>query len=463
MTRAQRILFFLAILVATLGLIADAMGFFELVDAALLKERFGPYWWLVLGVGLLTVGVALFKVLQFGPAANAAPEISPAALEANLAVLRRKVKRFWIEGVLEQSLYRKMLLELDMQHTRKAVEHPWEKEFQIPGGVQAPIPRGKNMEAVFAEAGRSLLILGEPGSGKTITLLDLARELTGLSEEDSSLPIPVVFNLASWAERRLPLREWLEEEFRAKYQVGRLFSEPWIREGRIVFLLDGLDEVRGTDREVCAKAINAFLKEQPVVPGIAVCSRRAEYEALRTRLGLGGAVTIAPLRPEQISSYLDGAGEKLQGLKEALKADSSLMELTEKPLMLNVMCLTYEGVVLKHVRGDFKQHAASRRESLYDAYIRRIFVRKGKQPSRYTPKQILTWLSYLARQMRAHSALFSSQRLARLDWVNGYIDLPTYRTRVLTGMFITYAADASPGLRKRLASKLRDLQDSPPQ
>ena len=39
--------------------------------------------------------------------------------------------------------------------------------------------------------------------------------------------------------------------------------------------------------------------------------------------------------------------------------------------------------------------------------------------------------------------LFSSQRLARLDWMHGYIDLKTYRKQVLTGMFITLCADAS--------------------
>ncbi len=46
--------------------------------------------------------------------------------------------------------------------------------------------------------------------------------------------------------------------------------------------------------------------------------------------------------------------------------------------------------------------------------------------------------------------LFGCQRLARQDWVNGYIDLNRYRQQVLIGMYITYASTATPAFRKRL-------------
>ncbi len=50
--------------------------------------------------------------------------------------------------------------------------------------------------------------------------------------------------------------------------------------------------------------------------------------------------------------------------------------------------------------------------------------------------------------------LFNAQRLARQDWMNGYIDLRTYRTQLLKNMFITLCADASPSLKKRLLAKI---------
>jgi hypothetical protein len=53
--------------------------------------------------------------------------------------------------------------------------------------------------------------------------------------------------------------------------------------------------------------------------------------------------------------------------------------------------------------------------------------------------------------------LFGCQRLARQDWVNGYIDLERYRTQVLVGMYMTYAADASPAFHARLLTAMDQL------
>lgn len=53
--------------------------------------------------------------------------------------------------------------------------------------------------------------------------------------------------------------------------------------------------------------------------------------------------------------------------------------------------------------------------------------------------------------------LFGCQRLARQDWVNGYIDLEEYRSQVLAGMFITYSADATPEFKTRLTNLIEEL------
>jgi AcrR family transcriptional regulator len=53
--------------------------------------------------------------------------------------------------------------------------------------------------------------------------------------------------------------------------------------------------------------------------------------------------------------------------------------------------------------------------------------------------------------------LFGSQRLARQDWVNGYIDINQYRDQVLKGMYITYAADATPEFSLRLVKAIQEL------
>lgn len=54
--------------------------------------------------------------------------------------------------------------------------------------------------------------------------------------------------------------------------------------------------------------------------------------------------------------------------------------------------------------------------------------------------------------------LFGCQRLARGDWVNGYINLTEYRNQVLTGMYIVFAADAESNYRKKLFSEIEKLK-----
>ena len=53
--------------------------------------------------------------------------------------------------------------------------------------------------------------------------------------------------------------------------------------------------------------------------------------------------------------------------------------------------------------------------------------------------------------------LFGAQRLARQDWVSGYITLARFRQQALVGMLMTYAADATPDFHRRICAKLDEL------
>jgi AcrR family transcriptional regulator len=51
----------------------------------------------------------------------------------------------------------------------------------------------------------------------------------------------------------------------------------------------------------------------------------------------------------------------------------------------------------------------------------------------------------------------NTNRLARIDWVNGYIDLNQFRHQVLEGILLAYASDASPELYVRLIEEINGL------
>lgn len=171
--------------------------------------------------------------------------------------------------------------------------------------------------------GRTLLILGDPGAGKTTMLLKLTRDLITQTEQDLNRPIPVVFNLSSWANKQQKIAAWLVDELQSHYGVSKSLGKAWVHDQQLLLLLDGLDEVKAKYRETCVQAINQFMQNYGLTE-IVVCSRIKDYEALSTLLQLRNAIYVQPLTAEQINQYLDKTGEQLQGVKTLLQEDTAM-------------------------------------------------------------------------------------------------------------------------------------------
>jgi eukaryotic-like serine/threonine-protein kinase len=330
-------------------------------------------------------------------------QLPPAEAEdhRNLLVLLNKVRKFWVEGVLEQSIHHEALIQLGKESRPNMVAHPWERILELPKASRS-LTSEKHIGEIFEETGRTLLIVGEPGSGKTLTLLELARDLITRVPKDPTQPIPSVFNLSSWTEKRQPIVDWLVSELSTKYQIPKRFGRPWLENHRLLLLLDGLDEVDPKHRATCVTFINEFV-EQIGLPGLAVCSRLREYLALPTYLKLSGAICLQPLIPSQIEDYFCKAGPRLASLHTALQDDPVLQELAETPLMLNVMTLAYQDLPVEALVKEEAETLEGRRQHLFDAYIERMFKRKGITGQPYTASQVINWLSWLAQRMTQYS------------------------------------------------------------
>jgi predicted NACHT family NTPase len=70
---------------------------------------------------------------------------------------------------------------------------------------------GTSLVSVYEEAGQKLLLLGEPGAGKSTLFLELACELVELAEQDQSQWLPVIVPLSSRANKQQPMEWWLAE------------------------------------------------------------------------------------------------------------------------------------------------------------------------------------------------------------------------------------------------------------
>lgn len=308
----------------------------------------------------------------------------------------RNVETTWIDGFLKQSLHME-ILKLTHTYQAEAVSRSWGIALRQPGQENYPLPVEKPLREVFDDYGRRLLILGAPGSGKTITLLQLAQQLIQEAFDQPGLPIPVVLNLSSWAQKREPLEDWAVEEMFTQYQVARRISQAWVEEGQLLYLLDGLDEVAEAQREDCLIAINRFLEEHSAE--IVVCSRTEDYERLSHRLNLSIAIQIEPLTNEEIEHYLSQDELGLTAVKNTLETDSDLYELAQSPLMLSIMTLAYRNITPEALKP--LDSLEARHRHLFSHYVESVFIRRPlSDTDRFNQNQAFNWLTNLARNMQ---------------------------------------------------------------
>lgn len=317
----------------------------------------------------------------------------------NRSRMLEKVHNFWIKGVLESSLHGAALIDLGIAEMRDAVNHPWNTLLRHDAYAEN-IQVGTGIASLFDRMSGELLILGQPGSGKTTMLLDLGRKLIEYAQEDQSQPIPVVLNLSSWADERKSITAWVADELNTKYQVPRKVGETWVENDKLLLLLDGLDEVNIRYRNECVSAINSY-REKHGLTKLAICSRIAEHDALTERFNLQGAVIIQPLSATQIDAYLTSFGITMAGVRQAINQDKELRELAETPLMLSIMTLAYHGIPADKLIGE--KSTEDKRNELFTAYVERMFERRlGRE--RYSKPDTIHYLSFLA-----HRLLISSQ------------------------------------------------------
>ncbi|MBV8279910.1 MAG: TIR domain-containing protein, partial [Verrucomicrobia bacterium] len=319
---------------------------------------------------------------------------------AQLEIFRRRVNEYWIDGVLKHSLYSDVLIALGKRQTDEFIHAPWKYSIEVADTAGSMAFESRSVPEIYDATGL-LLILGEPGCGKTTTLLDLARILLDRAERDIKERVAIVLNLSSWKKKQ-PLADWIAVELSEKYRVPRKIASFWLQRDYLVPLLDGLDEVRSTLRTDCVTAINAFIEEfNP--SGLVACCRLNEYRWLPERLKLNGAICLEPLSTEEVNKYLANGGPKLAALREAVNTDPVLHELAQTPLMLGIMSLACQGASGDELAREQGDSTEERRKQIFHLYAEQMFQRKGTNATMFPKGKTIGWLSWLSGKMKAQS------------------------------------------------------------
>jgi HEAT repeat protein len=233
--------------------------------------------------------------------------------------------------------------------------------------VEAPL------HEVVARA-RRVVVLGDPGSGKSTALRFLALAFAegtqgafGLTDAADARRLPILVPLSAFAEARraqpdLPIAEFLPRHFSETLKVGdfsALFADA-LRTGDAAVFLDGLDEMLTfDDRTAALRAVAEFAARHPSVRVI-VSSRIAGY--------VGGAlpgdfetVTLAPFDRPAIETFAKNWGRAFEaagadavsevarergdkrgaGLAAAILENSNVERLATNPLMLTLLALIH--------------------------------------------------------------------------------------------------------------------------
>lgn len=318
------------------------------------------------------------------------------------------------DKMMTDSLQNAAWLELGLASKLDAVQNASALLLRTPTQSERLLPAGTSIVEVYEDkqANHELLILGEPGTGKSTLLVQLAQNLVEQAEQDVTRPLPIYLPLSSWAAKQLPFQEWLSEQVSLIYDVPRQFSQHWVREEGLLLLLDGLDEMEASACTACIAAINAYHHDH--LHPLVVCSRTEEYAdaAASERFTLQYAVVVQALTPVQVDAYLVQAGQQLAALRAALRKNSTLAALATTPLMLHILMLTYHGTSVQQL----PQKEDLLRLQIWTDYVEYMVERKG-DTKHYPLNQTTTWLSWLARQMQQHSQTIFYLEQLQPDWL----------------------------------------------
>ncbi|WP_307628746.1 NACHT and WD40 repeat domain-containing protein [Streptomyces turgidiscabies] len=259
----------------------------------------------------LFVGVAslLLALVDFYRQEPADPD--PAAYADNLA---RTLNTQWLEEAEARRLRDPRVLPLTWTTTTRPVAD--EPRGTASGGrvlrIRMDGRLGGRFDEVIAQlsAGyaqlqdRRLVVIGEPGAGKTVLAMLLTLGLLGNREPGD--PVPVLLPAASWDPVRERLDDWIVRTLALPYYNGRPeIPRTLLTHGLLLPVLDGLDEIPESARRGAIRGINhAIGGERPVV----VTCRATEYEDLiqggAPALRRAPVVEVLPVPPQDVIAYL---------------------------------------------------------------------------------------------------------------------------------------------------------------
>jgi NACHT domain len=262
-----------------------------------------------------------------------------------------------------------------------------------------------------------LVVLGEPGAGKTVLALELVIRLLDQRQRNEFGLVPVLISAAAW-DTNLPAEKWLSKYLSQQFGMSLRSATSLVRERRILPVVDGLDEMDtlGQTRRanVVVAALNSTMSGLDRECVIVTC-RDDEYRALGASVDRATHVEMVSLSGGEAADYLsdqirdDTEYRRWQPLLAELRSRQSglLASQLATPWRLTLAVAVFHSgsdprELLPPPSLDPQDASAAGQYSqrinalLLDRYIFSSVKLHDPNNHHYSPSQVYAWLTALA-------------------------------------------------------------------
>jgi hypothetical protein len=254
-------------------------------------------------VPVVTLVVYLTRLRQAAETARTRP-LNEVADSLAAAVMEQ-----WTRAALERRLLQPEPIPVHWERSSRPLAGPLStavesRQFPPLPGLSPALKRQlrggrlQDLHAVYGGLGSGrLVIIGEPGSGKTgtgvlLVLAALEHRQQVPAQDRPLVPVPVLFTLHGWDASTQRVGDWLATRLQETYPLfagkgGKAEAAELVQAGRIAAVLDGLDEIAEDLRPVALRALS-----QQAVVRVVVLARSFEMTVAAQQGFLEGAAAL---------------------------------------------------------------------------------------------------------------------------------------------------------------------------